>query len=61
LRAKNTGMELSDEAVSYLLNHHSRDLASLITTLDKLENASLIEKRKVTIPFLKDQLNILAT
>jgi DnaA family protein len=57
LRAKNTGMELSDEAVSYLLNHHSRDLASLIQTLDKLENASLIEKRKVTIPFLKDQLS----
>jgi len=61
LRAKNTGMELSDEAVSYLLNHHSRDLASLITTLDKLENASLVEKRKVTIPFLKDQLSKLAT
>ncbi|MBT8439241.1 MAG: DnaA regulatory inactivator Hda [Gammaproteobacteria bacterium] len=57
IRAKNIGMELSDEAVSYLLNHHSRDLASLIQTLDKLEKASLIEKRKVTIPFLKDQLS----
>lgn len=57
LRAKNIGMELSDEAVSYLLNHHSRDLTSLIETLDKLENASLIEKRRVTIPFLKDQLS----
>ena len=57
LRAKNIGMDLSDEAVSYLLNHHSRDLASLINTLDKLESASLIEKRKVTIPFLKDQLS----
>jgi len=56
LRAKNIGMELSDEAVSYLLNHFSRDLASLIKILEKLENASLIEKRKVTIPFLKDQL-----
>ena len=60
LRAKNIGMELSDEAVSYLLNHQSRDLASLIKTLDKLESASLIEKRKVTIPFLKNQLSKLS-
>ncbi len=57
LRARNIGMELSDEAVAYLLNHHSRDLASLINILDKLENASLIEKRKLTIPFLKEQLS----
>ena len=61
LRAKHSGMELSDEAVSYLLNHHSRDLASLISTLDTLEKASLIEKRKVTIPFLKDQLSLLSS
>jgi len=57
LRANHIGMDLSDEAVTYLLNHHSRDLDSLIRILDKLENASLVEKRKVTIPFLKDQLN----
>jgi DnaA family protein len=53
LRARNTGMELPNETADFLLKNQSRDLVSLIDTLDKLEKASLVEKRKLTIPFLK--------
>jgi DnaA family protein len=56
IRARNAGMQLPNETADYLLKNHSRDLNSLIETLDKLEKASLVEKRKLTIPFLRNIL-----
>jgi len=32
---------------------HSRDLQSLLIVLDKLDQLSLVEKRRLTIPFVK--------
>jgi DnaA family protein len=55
-RAKNRGLELSDEAVKYLLKRSSRDMNSLFMLFEKLDNASMIEKRKLTIPFIKNYL-----
>ncbi len=56
-RAANLGMELSDETGNYLLRHHSRTITALLTTLDKLERASLAAQRKLTVPFVKDFLS----
>lgn len=47
------GFTLPDEVGHYLLNWHSRDLASLMAILDRLDKASLAEQRKVTLPLLK--------
>lgn len=55
-RAKNRGLELSDEVVTYLLKHSSRDMNSLFALFEKLDKASMVEKRKITIPFIKDYL-----
>lgn len=57
-RASKRGLMLSDEAANFLLNRLSRAMANLITSLDILDKASMREQRKITIPFIKDVLNI---
>lgn len=56
LRAKHRGLELSDEVGRYLLRHYPRNMASLFDVLIKLDKASLVQQRKLTIPFVKSVL-----
>jgi len=56
-RAQERGLELSQEVLDYLGKRVDRDLISLISWLDKLDEASLISKRKITVPLLRDLLN----
>ncbi|MBX2846886.1 MAG: DnaA regulatory inactivator Hda [Acidiferrobacterales bacterium] len=56
LRAENRGLRIADEVVRYLLNRSSRDTAELFSLLDQIDKASLIEKRRITIPFLQSVL-----
>ena len=55
-RAKIRGFELSDEVAGYIEKHLPRDLASLVGLLDRLDQASLIQQRKITVPFLRSLL-----
>ena len=55
-RAKKRGLDLSDDVATYLLKHSPRDMSSLFTLFEKLDKASMVEKRKLTIPFIKDYL-----
>ena len=55
-RAKNRGLELADDVVTYLLKHSARDMNSLFALFEKLDKASMVEKRKLTIPFIKNYL-----
>ncbi len=55
-RAKQRGVYLSDEVAKYLLNHLSRQMKDLVSSLDALDKASIREQRKITIPFIKDVL-----
>ncbi|MEY3190127.1 MAG: DnaA regulatory inactivator Hda, partial [Pseudomonadota bacterium] len=57
-KAAKMGFEISPQAGRFLLTHCNRDLSSLWTLLIKLDKASLAEKRKLTIPFLKKILNV---
>lgn len=57
LRAKERGLKLNDEVARFILNRASRDMPSLFRLLDQLDQASLIEQRKLTIPFIKAHLN----
>jgi len=57
-RASKRGLILSDDAANFLLNRLSRDMASLIASLDALDKASIREQRKITIPFIKDALSV---
>jgi len=57
-RASKRGLMLSDDAANFLLNRLSREMANLIASLDILDKASIREQRKITIPFIKEVLNI---
>ena len=56
-RARSRGFDLPDEVASYLIKRVARDMHSLFSTLDKLDRASLVAKKKLTIPFVKDLLD----
>jgi DnaA family protein len=56
LRAAARGLELSPEAALYLVHRLPRDMHSLFGVLDRLDQASLVAQRKLTIPFLRAQL-----
>jgi len=53
LRAHLRGMSLNDDVARYILHHGSRDMHQLFSILSKLDNASLSEKRKLSVPFVK--------
>ena len=58
LRAELRGFKLPVDVGRFLLNRLSRDMRTLLTTLDELDNASLDAKRKLTIPFVKEALHL---
>jgi DnaA family protein len=55
-RAQLLGINLSDEVISYLMNHHARDLGEQIGILRRLDGISLSQQRRVTIPLVKQAL-----
>jgi len=57
-RASKRGLILSSEAANFLLNRLSREMGNLIASLDILDKASIREQRKITIPFIKDILQL---
>lgn len=58
LRAKQRGLELSEEIGQFLLKRCPRDIQELFKILDQLDQASLAEQRKLSIPFIKSVLQI---
>lgn len=58
LRAHQRGLKLSKNVSQFLLSHCSRDMVELHSILEKLDRASLVEQRRLTIPFVKHVLEI---
>ena len=56
-RAAARGLDLPDETAQFLLRRFPRDLASLFALFDTLDAASLVEQRRLTIPFVKSVLD----
>ncbi len=52
-RADSRGFELPDEVANYLLRHYQRQTTALFELLDRLDQHSLAEQRRLTIPFVK--------
>ncbi len=50
------GMELGEEAGRYLLAHYPRDMGSLFELLNRLDQASMVAQRRLTIPFIRQAL-----
>jgi DnaA family protein len=52
-RAGLRGMHLSEDVGAFVLRHYSRDLSQLMALLDQLDAQSLKQKRRITIPFVR--------
>lgn len=57
-RALMRGLELPEDVGRFLLNRVARDLRTLFDVLDKLDKASMVHQRKLTIPFVKEMLRL---
>ena len=57
MRARAKGLSISDDAVRYLQSRSSRDTGQLFEVLERIDYASLVEQRRVTIPFLQNLLS----
>jgi DnaA family protein len=55
-RARGRGLELPEDTAQFLLKRIPRDLPSVFDLLDRLDEASMIEQRRLTIPFVKSVL-----
>jgi DnaA family protein len=53
LRAQQLGLKIPQESLDYLISRLPRDNASLFGFIETLDKASLQQKRRITIPFLK--------
>ena len=58
LHAKKRGFELPISVAQYLVNRLARNMHDLHALLNQLDEASLVAQRKVTIPFVKQWLNL---
>jgi len=54
--AQARGLELERGAAEFLLHRVERDIVALCQWLDRLDRASLAEQRRLTIPFIREQL-----
>ncbi|HVJ73464.1 MAG TPA: DnaA regulatory inactivator Hda [Casimicrobiaceae bacterium] len=54
--ARSRGFTLADEVIVYLLAHGRRDMRSLVETLAALDRTSLVHKRPVTVPLVREWL-----
>jgi len=55
-RASQRGFELNDRVLEYLSRHHPRDMGSLLAILDVLDQESIRQQAKITVPFVKQVL-----
>lgn len=58
MRAERRGIDLSDETGRYILTHCPRHMGTLFAALDALDKASLAAQRRLTIPFVKEVLEL---
>lgn len=52
-KANALGFDIPKNVGRFIMTHYARDLISVWAILDKIEQATLIAQRKITIPFLK--------
>lgn len=56
--AANRGIEISQDVANFLLVRLGRSQHDLLEALDKLDDASVIQQRRITIPFAKRTLRL---
>ncbi|MFV8783279.1 DnaA regulatory inactivator Hda [Microbulbifer sp. SA54] len=57
-RSRLRGFDLPEDVAQYIIHRAPRDTRALFAMLEQLDRASLQAQRKITIPFVKQVLNI---
>lgn len=57
-RLEHRGLEASEDCVKFLLTRVDRELSNLMLIVNELDKKSLQAKRKLTIPFIKQALDL---
>ena len=52
--SKDKGLLLSDTVINYMLNHLERSYSIINSFINELDKSSLVRKKKITIPFIKE-------
>ena len=55
-QARRMHIELPPDVQDYLLKHGKRDMSSLLRSLERLRDAAFSEKRRITVPLLREVL-----
>ena len=58
VRAQVLGLRLGYEAAKFMVQRLGRDMRTLLTCLARLDRASIAAQRRLTIPFIKDVLDV---
>lgn len=58
MAAQQRGFHLNDEVADFILQRSARDAASLQKVIENLDQSSLTEQRRITVPFVKRVLGI---
>lgn len=58
LRARGRGLILPEATARFLLRRLPRDLVTVFDLLDRLDEASMAEQRRLTVPFVKSVLGL---
>lgn len=58
LRAMLRGFDLPTDVGAFLLKRVARDMRTLCILLEQLDTATIVEQRKLTIPFIKSVLGL---
>ena len=56
--ARRKGLTLEEAVLDFWLHRVSRNLCDLLSDLELLDDAALVEQRRVTIPLIKDVLKL---
>jgi DnaA family protein len=57
-KGRRRGLVIEKDVAEFLINRHNQNMSELVATFDRLDSASLAEKRRITIPFLKQVLEL---
>jgi len=57
-KAHRMGFDISPQAATFILSRYTRELTDFWALLNILDHATLSAQRKVTVPFLKETLNL---
>lgn len=57
-KARRRGLVVEREVAEFLILRHNQNMKELVATFDRLDTASLAAKRRLTIPFLKQVLQL---